>query len=59
VLSPLFSALYLEPLDAYARQHQLKYVRFMDDVVFFTKNRYQLRSTIKNVYKIINQLGLK
>ena len=58
-LSPLFSAIYLQPLDEFARKNKLGYVRYMDDFVIFAKSRHQLRRIIKDVYRIINDLGLK
>ena len=58
-LSPLLGALYLLPLDAWARKNKINYVRYMDDIVILTKKRYQLKRALKKVYKITEALGLK
>ena len=58
-LSPLFAAIYLQPLDEFARKNNLDYVRYMDDFVFFTKSRHQLRRIVKGVYGVIKELDLK
>ena len=57
-LSPLFAAIYLQPLDAYAKKNNLDYVRYMDDFVIFAKSRHQLRKIVKSVYQTIKPLGL-
>ena len=57
-LSPLMGAVYLTPLDAYAKENKLDYVRYMDDILFFTKTRHKLKKVIRDVYPILNQLKL-
>ena len=58
-LSPLFAAVYLQPLDAMAQQNDLAYVRYMDDFVIFAKTRHQLRKILKRMYAVLKKLGLK
>ena len=58
-LSPLLAAIYLLPLDEWARKEKIDYVRYMDDIVILTKKRHQLRRAIKKVYSITEELGLK
>ena len=57
-LSPLMGAVYLTPLDAYAKSHEVDYVRYMDDVVFFTRTKKKLREVIKGIYPVLTELGL-
>ena len=58
-LSPLLGALYLLPLDEWARNNKIDYVRYMDDVVILTKKRHHLKRALKSVYRITEELGLK
>ena len=58
-LSPLLGALYLSSIDHYAKQNKIKYIRYMDDFVFFTNSKVHLRRIIKDVYGMVNQLGLR
>ena len=58
-LSPLLGALYLSSIDHYAKKNKLTYSRYMDDFVFFTNNKYQLRRIIKDVYTLVNRIGLR
>ena len=44
---PLLGAIYLLPLDAWARNNKIDYVRYMVDVVIFTKKRQQLKRVLK------------
>ena len=53
-LSPLFAAVYLQPLDELARKNKHDYVRYMDGFVIFAKSHHQLRRIIKDVYRILN-----
>jgi RNA-directed DNA polymerase len=57
-ISPLLGAIYLWPLDEMARKHQLSYVRYMDDIVIFSKTRHQLKRIIKGVYACLDELAL-
>ena len=34
------------------------YVRYMDDVVFFTRTKKKLREVIKGIYPVLTELGL-
>jgi len=45
-------------LDEMARKHQLSYVRYMDDIVIFSKTRHQLKRIIKGVYACLDELAL-
>ena len=56
-LSLLFSAIYLLPLDKFARKHHLDYVRYMADVFFF-KKRHQLKKIMKKIYACLTALKL-
>ena len=58
-LSPLFAALYLQPLDAFMKKNHCAYVRYMDDFIIFSKTRHGLRRIKKQCYQILDQLGLK
>jgi RNA-directed DNA polymerase len=57
-LSPLMGAVYLLPLDDFAKKNKLDYVRYMDDFIFFAKTRNKLRGIVKKVHKIIADLRL-
>lgn len=58
-LSPLFGTIYLSSLDAYAKKRGLRYIRYMDDLLFFTHSSHQLRRVIKAVYRLIEPLALR
>lgn len=55
----LLAAIYLQPLDAMVKKHQLSYVRYMDGFVIFTESHQQLKIILKHVYRVLNSLGLK
>ena len=57
-ISPLLGAIYLLPLDKMARKNQLDYVRYMDDIVIFSKTRHQLKRIIKGMYACLDELEL-
>ena len=59
VLSPLFGAIYLLPLDQLARYNKIDYVRYMDDIVFFFKTRHQLKKMLKKIYSCLDGIQLK
>ena len=52
-LSPLFSDLYLLPLDQLAREHNIDYDRYMADVVFFFKKQHLLKKMLNSIYACI------
>jgi len=62
VLSPLLGALYLLPLDDAMQRRAVKnriyYVRYMDDMVILTKNRWNLKSAIRELILVTRSLGL-
>ena len=58
-LSPLFAAVYLQPVDALIKKHKLDYVRYMDDFVIMTHSRHQLKRILKQLYTLLTSLGLK
>ena len=58
-LSPLLVALTLSSINHTTKHNKIKYIRYMDDFVFFTNSKFHLRRIIKDVYWMINQLGLR
>ena len=63
-LSPLLGGLYLAPLDRAMEQRKAKgqvveYVRYMDDIVFVTVTRWQLRRAIAALHGVLRPLGLR
>ncbi len=60
-LSPLLGAVYLSPLDAAfdAKNGDLLYRRYMDDIVILATTRRQLRMAIKVVHRVLNRLHQK
>ena len=52
-LSPLFSTLYLPPLDQLAREHNIDYDCYIADVVFFFKKQHRLKKMLKSIYACI------
>ena len=52
-------AVYLNYIDLFAKSKNLNYIRYMDDFVFFTTSRFELRWVIKEVYSILDTLKLK
>lgn len=57
-LSVVLGTLYLVDMDRLTTQQNIKYVRYMDDVLIFCKNRFLLRKIIKQVYRILATLKL-
>ncbi len=58
-LSPIFGALYLKELDDQMRQKGLFYVRYMDDILIFSKTRWQNRRVVKQLNQTFNELKIK
>ena len=62
-LSPFLGAVYLSPLD-YAMEKLCKkkmifYIRYQDDVIILAKSRWDLRSSLKMLYSVLEDLKLK
>ncbi len=57
-LSPLLGALYLAPLDKAMAKLPVKYIRYMDDWLVFTRTRGQLRRVVKTAHVVLSQLKL-
>ena len=58
-LSPLLGALYLKELDNTMGKMNVDYVRFMDDWVVMSTNKWTFRRAIKKVNMILNDLKLE
>ena len=59
-LSPLLGALYLTQLDELmSRQPNVYYVRYMDDILLFTKTRWHNRRVIQLLNQQFNELKIK
>ena len=58
-LSVVLGTLYLVDIDnAFSKRRNLEYCRYMDDLLIFCKSRYGLRQVVKEVYKLLEPLGL-
>ncbi|VEI61923.1 Retron-type reverse transcriptase [Serratia fonticola] len=59
-LSPLIGASLLHHVDAYfAAQQGTFYVRYMDDFLLFTRTRWQLRRSVKQLHEFFNLEGFE
>jgi RNA-directed DNA polymerase len=58
-LSPLLGAFYLLNLDRRMERLDVKYIRYMDDIVILSKTRWKLRKAIKVVNQTFNELKLE
>ncbi len=58
-LSPLLEAIYLKPLDDAMAERNLCYVRYMDDWIILTKNRWQLKRAVKITNQVLNELKVE
>ena len=61
-ISPLLGAIYLTPLDR-AMEHcerrwGIRYQRYMDDFVIFAPSRHKLRTVLREMYQVLDQLKL-
>ncbi len=56
-----FCNFYLTPLDYYVKQkcNITYYVRYMDDKVFFGRNKKQLHKVVRNVMQFLKKFGMK
>ena len=59
-LSPLLGAIYLKVMDdrigAYCQRYELKYYRYMDDWLILCKTRNQLRTVVRLMYQILEEV---
>ena len=58
-LSPLLGAFYLLDLDRRMERLDVKYIRYMDDIVILSKTRWKLRKAIKVVNQTFDELKLE
>ncbi len=59
-LSVLLGTLYLKSLDEYfSAKKGAYYCRYMDDIIIFTKNRFQTGRYVRKLYNLIGKLKLK
>jgi RNA-directed DNA polymerase len=58
-LSPLLGAFYLLDLDRRMERLDVKYIRYMDDIVILSKTRWKLRKAIKVVNQTFDELRLE
>jgi hypothetical protein len=59
VVSPLFSAIYLSPLDSVMQQLKgVAYIRYMDDWIILCKSRWIMRRAVKLMHQTLSQLDL-
>jgi hypothetical protein len=58
-LSPLLGAFYLLDLDKKMEKLDVKYIRYMDDILILAKTRWKLRKAIRVLNKTFNKLGLE
>uniref|UniRef100_UPI001EFF2751 reverse transcriptase domain-containing protein n=1 Tax=Citrobacter koseri TaxID=545 RepID=UPI001EFF2751 len=59
-LSPLMGALHLYDMDAhFARQKNIHYARYMDDVIILAKTRWSLRRHTKRLKQWFNEYGFE
>ena len=61
-ISPLLGAVYLTPLDRAMEKlqpsHDTRYQRFMDDYLIFAPTRHKLKSALRCMYRVLEQLKL-
>ncbi|HBM17138.1 MAG TPA: hypothetical protein DD381_12470 [Lentisphaeria bacterium] len=59
-LSVLLGSLYLKSIDEYfSAKTGAWYCRYMDDIIIFTKNRFQIDRYVRKLYNLIENLKLK
>jgi len=58
-LSPLIGAFYLIDLDREMERLDLKYFRYMDDILILAPTRWKLRKAIRVLNRIFNELKLE
>ena len=61
-ISPLLGAVYLTPLDRAMERlqalHNIRYQRFMDDYLIFAPTRHKLKTALRAMYRVLEQLKL-
>ncbi len=58
-LSPLFGAFYLMDLDNRMKELDVKYFRYMDDILILAPTRWKLRKAIRAMNQTFNELRLE
>jgi hypothetical protein len=58
-LSPLLGAFYLLDLDREMKKLDVKYIRYMDDILILAPTRWKLKKAIRVLNKTFNELGLE
>ncbi len=58
-LSPLLGAFYLLDLDREMKKLDVKYIRYMDDVLILAPTRWKLKKAIRVLNRTFNKLGLE
>ena len=58
-LSSLLGALYLEELDVAMKNSSSFYIRYMNDIIVMSKNKWSFRRNIRKVNRILEGLNLK
>jgi hypothetical protein len=58
-LSPLFSALYLRPLDEAMAKENIIYCRYQDDIILLSKTRWPLERAKVRLYAMLENLQLE
>ena len=58
-LSPLLGAFYLMELDRKMEKLDVKYFRYMDDILILTPTRWKLKKAIRVLNQTFNELGLE
>jgi len=58
-LSPLLGAFYLLDLDRKMEKMDVKYIRYMDDILILAKTRWKLKKAIKVLNQTFDELKLK
>lgn len=57
-LSPLLAAFHLYAIDEhFAKQPHLRYARYMDDFIIFTRTRWHLRKAVRELNQFFSQFG--
>jgi len=58
-LSPLMGALYLLELDREMERHDVRYIRFMDDLLILSRTRWKLKRAVKAMNSILGRYGME
>lgn len=57
-MSPILASLYLEPLDRFLTDRGIKYIRYVDDLVVFTKSAAEAEEIEQSIHKVLGRLKL-